>query len=96
MSKMNDQILNTRLNINLKNLRGRTAYIILMFSKEIYKNNKFELPVSRKEIGELIYMRTENVIRILSEFRNDNILKIEGKGIEIIDIDRLEQISEFG
>ncbi len=96
MSKMNDQILNTKLTINLKNLRGRTAYIILMFSKEIYKNNKFELPVSRKEIGELIDMRTENVIRILSELRNDGIIKIEGKGIEIVDIERLEQISEFG
>ena len=96
MSKMNDHILNTRLTINLKNLRGRTAYIILMFSKEIYKNNKFELPVSRKEIGELIDMRTENVIRILSELRNDGIIKIEGKGMEIVDIERLEQISEFG
>ena len=96
MSKMNDQILNTRLDINLKNLRGRTAYILLMFSKEIYKNEKFDLPVSRKEIGELIDMRTENVIRILSEFRNDGIIKIEGKGIKIIDMERLEQISEFG
>ncbi len=96
MSQMNDHILNTRLNINLKNLRGRTAFILLMFSKEIYKSEKFELPVSRKEIGELIDMRTENVIRILSEFRNDSILKIEGKGIEIMDIKRLEQISEFG
>ncbi|MEA1896882.1 MAG: Crp/Fnr family transcriptional regulator [Bacteroidota bacterium] len=96
MSKMNDQILNTRLDINLKNLRGRTAYILLMFSKEVYKSEKFDLPVSRKEIGELIDMRTENVIRILSEFRNDEIIKIEGKGIEIVDMVRLEQISEFG
>ena len=96
MSRMNDQILSTRLNINLKNLRGRIAYILLMFSKEIYKSDKFDLPVSRKEIGELIDMRTENVIRILSEFRNDGIIKIEGKGIEIVDMERLEQISEFG
>jgi len=96
MSQMNDQILNTRLSINMRNLRGRTAYIILMFSKDIYKSNKFELPVSRKEIGELIDMRTENVIRILSEFRSDGILKIEGKGIEIMEMDRLVQISEFG
>ncbi len=96
MSEMNDQILNARLDINLKNLRGRTAYILLMLSKEVYKSEKFDLPVSRKEIGELIDMRTENVIRILSEFRNDGIIKIEGKGIEIVDMERLEQISEFG
>jgi len=96
MSKMNDQILETRLLINLKNLRGRTAYIILMFAKDIYKSKKFDLPVSRKEIAELIDMRTENVIRILSELRNDGIIKIEGKSIEIIDQKRLESISEFG
>lgn len=96
MSAINNHILSTRLSINLKNLRGRTAYIILLFAKEIYKDLKFDLPVSRKEIGELIEMRTENVIRILSELRNDGIISIEGKRIEIHDIKRLEQIAEFG
>lgn len=96
MSDINDQILSTRLSINLKNLRGRTAYIILLFAKEIYKEVKFDLPVSRKEIGELIEMRTENVIRILSELRNDGIIGIEGKRIEIQDMKRLEQIAEYG
>ena len=48
------------------------------------------------EIAELIGMTTENVIRILSEFRKDKILKIFGKTIEIIDIGRLEKISEHG
>ena len=36
----------------------------------------FDLPVSRKEIGELIGMTTENVIRIFSEFRRDEISQI--------------------
>ena len=96
MSDINDQILSTHLSINLKNLRGRTAYIILLFAKEIYKDIKFDLPVSRKEIGELIEMRTENVIRILSELRNDGIIGIEGKRIDIKDMKRLEQIAEYG
>jgi len=96
MSTMNDQLLHNRLSINLKNLRGRTAYILLMFANEIYNSNKYELPVSRKEIAELIDMRTENVIRILSEFRSDGILRIVGKKIEILDMLRLQQISDFG
>ena len=61
-----------------------------------YNSNIFELPVSRKEIGEFIDMTTENVIRTLSEFRKDNIIKINGKIIEIIDLSRLMQICEFG
>ena len=63
---------------------------------DIYKSNVFELPVSRKEIGEFIEMTTENVIRTLSEFRKDNIIKINGKIIEITDYKRLKQICEFG
>jgi len=96
MSQMNELILRNRLQINRRNLRGRIAYILLQFSEEIYKKEKFILPVSRKEIGELINMRTENVIRILSEFRKDKIIDISGKEITILDIHRLQQISDFG
>ena len=41
-------------------------------------------------------MTTENVIRILSEFRKDGIIKIEGKKITIEKIDMLEKISRSG
>jgi CRP/FNR family transcriptional regulator len=54
------------------------------------------LPVSRKEIAELIGMTTENVIRILSEFRKEKIIKINGKEIEIVDFERLKMISDRG
>ena len=96
LSQMHDQLLETRLSISQKNLRGRSAYIILMFANDIYRSNRFDLPISRKEIGELIDMRTENVIRILSEFRKDKIIKIEGKGIQILEMDRLKRIADFG
>ena len=41
-------------------------------------------------------MSTENVIRVLSEFRKDNLIQIEGKKIEILDIKRLEKIYTLG
>ena len=81
MSKNADKIILQNLSLNMKNLRGRIAYILLIFSKDIYKSECFDLPVSRKEIAQLIDMTTENVIRILSEFRRDNIIKINGKNI---------------
>ena len=96
MSGMHDMIMNNMLVIDQKNLRGRVAYILLMFSREIYQNERFSLPVSRKEIGELISMRTENVIRILSELRKDHIISIEGKDIHILDSRKLFNIAEFG
>jgi len=96
MSKNADKIILQNLSLNMKNLRGRIAYIILLFANEIYKTDSFDLPVSRKEIAQLIDMTTENVIRIFSEFRKDGIIRINGKNIEILDKTKLERISYHG
>jgi CRP/FNR family transcriptional regulator len=96
ISKVSDDVIHTRMNINTKQLRGRIAYILLFLAQHIYKKNEFELPISRKEIAQLIDMSTENVIRILSEFRKDDILTIEGKYIKILDPDRLQRIYDLG
>lgn len=96
MSTVYDDIIENTFNINKKNLRGRIAYILLYFSNHIYYSLKFDLPISRKEISELIEMTTENVIRILSEFRKDKIISISGKQIEIIDPERLDKICKLG
>jgi len=96
ISRVSDDVIYTRMNINTKQLRGRIAYILLFFANHIYNKNAFELPVSRKEIAQLIDMSTENVIRILSEFRKDNILSIEGKHITIHAPERLQRIYDLG
>ncbi|HAN19135.1 MAG: hypothetical protein A2X13_02420 [Bacteroidetes bacterium GWC2_33_15] len=96
ISKVADSVIKTRVDINTRQLRGRIAYILLHFSKHIYNSSKFNLPISRKEVAELIDMSTENVIRVLSEFRKDKIIQIEGKNIEILDIKRLEKIYDLG
>ncbi len=96
MSRNSDSIIQNNIEINKRNLRGRVAYILKLFAKEIYKKNEFELPITRKEMGQLINMSTENVIRILSEFRKDKIIRINGKNIDILNFDLLEKISELG
>ncbi len=96
MSKNADKIIMQNLRLNTKNLRGRIAYILLLFADEIYNSEMFDLPISRKEIAQLIDMTTENVIRILSEFRKDEIIRINGKNIEILNKKILEQISAHG
>ncbi|MBC35617.1 MAG: hypothetical protein CL663_06210 [Bacteroidetes bacterium] len=96
MSKMYDDIIESRFEINRKHLRGRIAFILLYFSNHIYHSDEFELPISRREIAELIEMTTENVIRILSEFRKDNIVQIDGKNIKLIEPERIESICKLG
>jgi len=95
VNKASDRIIIDFLKMKEKRLYGKIAYILLFFSKDIYHSNIFNLPLSRKEIAEYIGMTVENVIRTLSDFRKDGIIKISGPSIEIIDEDRLVRISEL-
>jgi len=96
ISSINDKIINQTLDIRQKNLAGRVAYVLLYFTKEIYKSRIFDIPVSRKEIADYIGMSTANVIRTLSDFKRDGIINVFGKTIEIANIDKLEIISKRG
>jgi len=96
ISHVSDVLINTRLDLDLRQLRGRVAFIICYFANEVYGSTKFNLPISRKEIAELIDMRVENVVRILSELRRDNIIRIEGTTIEIVEPDKLRWIKIHG
>jgi CRP/FNR family transcriptional regulator len=96
VSEATDKIVLDNLEIKRKHLKGRVAHVLLYFANYIYEKDEYELPISRREIAEYIGMTTENVIRTLSEFRKDKIIKIFGKDILIADKKRLEGISEFG
>jgi CRP/FNR family transcriptional regulator len=96
ISKINDKIISQTLDIRQKNLAGRVAFILLYFANDIYGTRVFDLPVSRKEIADFIGMSSANVIRTLSDFKRDGIIRVFGKTIEIADIEKLEIISKRG
>ena len=96
ISETTDKIILDNLEIKRKNLKGRVAHLLLYFANSVFSSMEFELPVSRREIADYIGMTTENVIRTLSEFRKDKIIKIYGKDIQFVDMKRLETISELG
>lgn len=96
LSRTMESIISLGLEIRKRNLAGRTAFVLLYFSNEIYHSRIFELPVSRKEIADLISMSSANVIRTFSEFRRDGIIRANGRTIEITDMNKLEVISRRG
>lgn len=96
ISMINDKIISQTLDIRQKNLIGRVAFVLLYFTKEIYNSRVFDLPVSRKEIADYIGMSTANVIRTLSDFKREGIIRVFGKTIEVVDIAKLEIISKRG
>jgi CRP-like cAMP-binding protein len=96
VAKGHEKIITQTLDIRQKNLVGRVAFILLYFANEIYNTRVFDLPVSRKEVADYIGMSTANVIRTLSDFKREGIIRVFGKTIEIVDITRLETMSRIG
>lgn len=90
------QIYGRFFSLTQKQLHGRLADILLCLSNRIFKNKSFELPLSRADLGDLTGMSTESVIRMMKEFKEDGLIDMHCKQIELLDFNRLERISEFG
>jgi len=75
---------------------GRLADIILCLADRVFKGREFDLPLSRKDLGELSAMSPETVVRMLKKFKDDELIEMEGKRFRILDYDRLRSISEKG
>jgi CRP/FNR family transcriptional regulator len=79
-----------------KQLHGRLADILLCLSQRVFKEEQFNLPLSRMELAELTGMSTESVIRVIKDFKDEGLIRINGKRFEIANYDRLVKISEIG
>jgi CRP/FNR family transcriptional regulator len=79
-----------------KQLHGRLADILLCLSHKIFKSEAFDLPLSRSDLSDLTSMSTESVIRIMKDFKDDGIIDINNKSITLLDVARLNRISEKG
>jgi len=90
------QIYGRFFSLTQKQLHGRLADILLCLSNRIFKSKSFDLPLSRADLGDLTGMSTESVIRTMKEFKDDGLIDMNCKQTELLDIDRLERISEFG
>ncbi|MEZ4908377.1 MAG: Crp/Fnr family transcriptional regulator [Saprospiraceae bacterium] len=66
-----------------KQTRGNIADVLLDFAENIFESDEFILPVSQKELGNLVDASRESVSRILSEFHNDKIIDFNRKNIYI-------------
>ncbi len=94
MNKATDRILFEYLDNSQKRLFGRVAGVLLYFA-DIFNVSIYELPISRKEISQLVGMSIENVIRTISDLRKDKIIRVYGKSIEILDMRRLKMIRDL-
>jgi CRP/FNR family transcriptional regulator len=79
-----------------KQTRGNLAEVLLDMSNNIFNSDRFTIPLSQAEIGNLIDTSRESVSRMLSEFEKDGIIRMQGKHLEIVNKRSLELISQNG
>lgn len=75
---------------------GKVADALLFFSNEIYQTDRFVLPISRQDLGDMTGTTRESISRILTDFFNEGIIELEGKSVKIVKPELLKQFSEKG
>ncbi|HKK61930.1 MAG TPA: Crp/Fnr family transcriptional regulator [Bacteroidales bacterium] len=82
-----------------KHIRGRLAES-LIFLKDTYgyeeDDNTIKIYLSREDVANLSNMTTSNAIRTLSAFAQEGVISIDGRKIKILDLHKLERISDLG
>lgn len=81
-----------------KPVRERLAEALL-FMKETYGYRSdgitIDLRITREEIANLVGTATETAIRLLSEMKNEKVVGLEGKKIQILDATQLVRIANI-
>ena len=77
-----------------KTVRERLAEILLLLELKIGTDPEgfIKIALTREEIANLIGTATESAIRLISEFKQDQLIEVEGRNIKIINHERLKKL----
>jgi CRP-like cAMP-binding protein len=80
-----------------KTVRERLAEVLIFLVNEFGLDNQQFLNISltREELANMVGTATESVIRLLSEFKTDKLVELNGRRIKILNTKGLEKISNI-
>jgi CRP-like cAMP-binding protein len=79
-----------------KRMSGRLADVLLYLSDEIFREDEYEMILTRQELGEMTSMAKECVVRILKEMEDSGVIESDSSKIKILDKEKLIKISDKG
>lgn len=79
-----------------KKIYGRIADLLIYFSNVVFVSSKFQIPLSRREIADMVGTSRESTGRVLSKFHSEGLINISGTKVVINDLRKLQKISRFG
>lgn len=78
------------LNLAYNSVRQRTAEALL--KSETLKDSKATIAISREDLAKMVGTASESVIRVLSDFKDEGIISIEGGKIKILHPEKLHKV----
>ena len=74
-----------------KTVRERLAEILLLLEQKLGTDPEgfIKISLTREEIANIIGTATESAIRLISEFKQDELIEVEGRNIKILNRDKL-------
>jgi len=76
------------------NIHGRLASTIIYLSQNVFGSQNFDLLLSRKELSQFSNISRENVIKVLYEFNDEGLIKLNGQKIQILNPDQLKHLAK--
>lgn len=80
-----------------KTVRERLAEVLLLLKEnfDLDNQNTLQISLTREELANMVGTATESVIRLLSEFKNDKIIELQGRKIKFLDIPTLTRVANL-
>ncbi len=77
-----------------KTVRERLAEILLLLEQKLGTDPEgfIKISLTREEIANIIGTATESAIRLISEFKQDNLIGVDGRNIKILNHDKLMKL----
>jgi DNA-binding response OmpR family regulator len=86
VSEREDRLLNLAYN----SIRQRTAEALL--KSDVIKDSNSIISITREDLAKMVGTASESVIRVLSEFKQEGLIEIEGGKIRILQSHTLEKV----
>lgn len=90
------QANNRFLSSTHKQLNGKFADVLIFLAEKVYCSHSFKLTLMRKDLAELTSMSPESVTRVITKFKNENIIDVKDHNYKILNMELLKKISEIG
>ncbi|HAX95045.1 MAG TPA: Crp/Fnr family transcriptional regulator [Prolixibacteraceae bacterium] len=78
-----------------KSVRERLAEVLLLLKEsfDLDHQNTLQISLTREELANTVGTATESVIRLLSEFKQDKLIELDGRRIKFINIPGLQKVA---